>query len=139
MKLRAGRQIRHHLRVHLVFVTKCAGDVFTREALDDLRLIFDDVCRSFGTELLFCGGGTDWVRLTVGHPPTLDLPALINSLKTVSSRLIRKAGYPGVTEALGLAGGALWSPSYLAAAGDAQEVEELVLTFVEDQGGGWML
>ena len=139
MELRAGRQIRHNLRVHLVFVTKTAGSVFDRSAMDDLRTVFGDICRSFDCELLFCGGGSDWVRLTVSHPPALDLTVLVNSLKTVSSRLIRKAPYAGIARALNASGGALWSPSYLAVSGDAQEVEESVLVFVDEQGGGPML
>ncbi len=139
MRLRAGRQIRYSLKVHLVFVTKAVGEVFSRPALDDLRGMFDDVGRSFGADLLFFGGGSDWVRLSLAYPPTLDLPALVNSLKTVSSRLIRKAPYPELRQAIVAAGGALWSPSYLAVAGDAQEVEEMVLTFVEEQDGGAML
>ncbi len=139
MRLRAGRQIRCSLKAHLVFVTKCAGPVFTRAVLDELRGMFADVCRGFGAELAFCGGGTDWVRLAVVYPPGVELPVLINSLKTVSSRLIRKAAHPEVQQAVALAGGALWSPSYLAAAGDAQEVEEMVLNFIDDQGGGAMV
>lgn len=139
MTLRAGRQIRCHLKVHFVFVTKCAGEVFCRAALDDLHGMFADICRSFDAQLLFFAGGTDWVRLSVAYAPTVALPHLVNSLKTVSSRLIRKAPHPRVRAAIADAGGALWSPSYLAAAGDAQEVEELVLTFVEEQGGGAML
>lgn len=139
MRIRAGRQIRHHLQVHLVFVTKAAGPVLDRAAMDDLRGVFNDICRSFDCELLFCGGGTDWVRLTASYPPGLDLTVLVNSLKTVSSRLIRKAPYPGIADALRASGGALWSPSYLAVSGDAQEVEEAVLTFVDEQGGGAML
>lgn len=136
MSMRAGRQIRFHLRVHLVFVTKWAGEVFTRETIDDLRGMFADICQSFDADLEFCAGGSDWVRLTVAYGPTVELAVLINSLKTVSSRLIRKAGYPGVKLAIDRAKGALWSPSYLAAAGDAGEVEDLVLSFVEEQGGG---
>jgi putative transposase len=139
MAVRAGRQIRVHLRVHLVFVTKWSGEVFGREAIDDLAGMFADICQSFDADLQFCAGGSDWVRLTVAYNPTVELAVLINSLKTVSSRLIRKAGYPGIAAAIDAAKGALWSPSYLAVAGDAGEVEELVLNFVEEQGGGPLL
>lgn len=136
MAVRAGRKIRFHLRVHFVFVTKWSGDVFSREAITDLGGMFADICRSFDADLHFCAGGTDWVRLTVAYNPTVELPVLVNSLKTVSSRLIRKAGHPGIAIAVDRANGALWSPSYLAVAGDAGEVEELVLGFVDEQGGG---
>ncbi|NBC34848.1 MAG: IS200/IS605 family transposase [Alphaproteobacteria bacterium] len=139
MKVRAGRQIRFSLSVHLVFVTKAAGEVFCREALNDLHGMCADICRSFEAELLFFAGGSDWVRLTVTYAPAVELPVLVNSLKTVSSRLIRKAGYAGITAALDAAKGALWSPSYLAVSGDRQDVETLVLEFIEEQGGGAML
>jgi putative transposase len=125
--------------VHFVFVTKWSGEVFTRESIDDLRGMFSDICQSFEADLQFCAGGSDWVRLTVAYNPTVELPVLVNSLKTVSSRLIRKAGYPGIGTAIDRAKGALWSPSYLAVAGDAREVEELVLSFVDEQGGGPLL
>ena len=139
MKLRAGRKVRSSLRVHFVFVTKAAGEVFPREALDDLHGMCADICRSFETDLVFFAGGTDWVRLSIDYPPALELPVLINSLKTVSSRLIRKAGHASVRAAIDAANGALWSPSYLAVAGDRQDVETMVLEFVEEQGGGAML
>ena len=139
MRIRAGRRIRSSLRVHLVFVTKAAGDVFTRQALDDLHGMCADICKSFEAELVFFGGGADWVRLSVDYPLGMELTVLVNSLKTVSSRLIRKAGYASVQEALDAANGALWSPSYLAVAGDRQDVETIVLEFVEEQGGGAML
>jgi len=38
--------------------------------------------------------------------------ALVNSLKGVSSRLVRKKNYPGIRKKL--LGSALWSPSYFA-------------------------
>ena len=136
MSVRAGRRIKFHLKVHFVFVAKWSGNVFTRESIVDLRQIFSDICQSFDADLQFCAGGTDWVRLTVSYQPTVELPVLVNSLKTVSSRLIRKANYPGITEAIERAKGALWSPSYLAVAGDIREVEDMVLGFVDDQNGG---
>lgn len=139
MKLRAGRHIRFSLSVHLVFVTKAAGPVFCRPALDDLQGMCADICRSFEAELEFFAGGSDWIRLTVAYAPALELTVLVNSLKTVSSRLIRKADYAGVAAALAAAKGALWSPSYLAVSGDRQDVETMVLEFIEEQGGGTML
>lgn len=139
MKVRAGRQIRFSFRVHLVFVTKAAGEVFCRAALDDLHGMCGDICRSFDVELLFFAGGTDWIRLAIAYGPSVELPVLVNSLKTVSSRLIRKADHAGVAAALAAAKGALWSPSYLAVAGDSQDVETMVLEFIEEQGGGAML
>lgn len=46
------------------------------------------------------------------YPPKASVSHLINSLKGVSSRIIRKKNYPGIRKKLW--GGALWSPSYFA-------------------------
>jgi len=51
------------------------------------------------------------VHLLVNYPPKLAVSVLVNSLKGVSSRMIRK-NYPSIRKKLW--GGALWSPSYFA-------------------------
>jgi putative transposase len=100
------------MHVHLVFVTKYKRKVFTKQVLDDLRSIFSGVCRSFEAELIEFEGEGDHVHLLVNYPPKVQISKLVNSLKTASSRVIRKKGYPAVQKALW--GGALWSPSYFA-------------------------
>ena len=52
------------------------------------------------------------MHLLVNYPPTVPVSALVNSLKGVASRMIRKKNYPSVRKRLW--GGALWSPSYFA-------------------------
>ena len=53
------------------------------------------------------------VHLLVNYPPKIAVSALVNSLKGVSSRMIRKKNDPGIRAKSW--GGALWSPSYFAA------------------------
>jgi hypothetical protein len=50
------------------------------------------------------------VHLLVNYPPKVSVSSLVNSLKGVSSRMIRKKNDPGIRKKLW--GGALWSPSY---------------------------
>ena len=57
-------------------------------------------------------GENDHVHLLVNYPPKVSISKLVNSLKGVSSRMIRQKNYPGIREKLW--GGALWSPSYFA-------------------------
>ena len=52
------------------------------------------------------------LHLLVNYPPKVSVSNLVNSLKGVSSRMIRKKNYPGIRKKLW--GGALWSPSYFA-------------------------
>ena len=98
--------------VHLVFVTKYRREVFTKEILDDLRPMFASVCKDFESELVEFDGGDDHVHLLVNYPPKVSVSNLVNSLKGVSSRMIRKKNYPSIRKKLW--GGALWSPSYFA-------------------------
>ena len=100
------------MHVHLVFVTKYRREVFTKEILDDLRGIFSGVCDDFEAELVEFDGEDDHVHLLVNYHPKVAVSALVNSLKGVSSRMIRQKKYPTIRKKLW--GGALWSPSYFA-------------------------
>ena len=110
--LRRGRHVVYNLHVHLVFVAKYRRKVFTKEILDDMRSIFESVCADFEAQLVDFDGENDHVHLLVNYPPKVSISKLVNSLKGVSSRMIRKKNYPSIHEKLW--GGALWSPSYFA-------------------------
>jgi putative transposase len=110
--LRRGRTCFFALHVHLVFVTKFKRKVFTKEILADTRKIFESVCKDFEAELVEFEGEKDHVHLLVNYPPKVSVSKLVNSLKGVSARLLRKKGYPTVVKYLW--GGSLWSPSYFA-------------------------
>ncbi len=112
MEVRTGRHCVFMLHVHLVFVTKYRRGVFTKEVIDDLHDIFAGVCADFEAELAQFDGEDDHVHLLVNYPPKVSISKLVNSLKGVSSRMIRKKNYPGIRKKLW--GGALWSPSYFA-------------------------
>ena len=111
-EIRTGRHVVFNLHVHLVFVAKYRRKVFTKEILDDMRGIFESVCNDFEAQLVEFDGENDHVHLLVNYPPKVSISKLVNSLKGVSSRMIRKKNYPGIKEKLW--GGALWSPSYFA-------------------------
>jgi putative transposase len=110
--IRHGRQSVFMMHVHLVFVTKCRRDVFAKEMLNDLRGIFSGVCKDFEAELVEFDGEHDHVHLLVNYHPKTAVSNLVNSLKGVSSRMIRQKKYPAIRKKLW--GGALWSPSYFA-------------------------
>lgn len=110
--IRHGRHCIFVMHVHLVFVTKYRRGVFTKKILDDLRIIFADVCTDFEAKLVEFDGEDDHVHLLVNYPPKVSVSKLVNSLKGVSSHLIRKKKYPNILNKLW--GKALWSPSYFA-------------------------
>ena len=110
--IRHGRHCVFLMHVHLVFVTKYRREVFTKEILNDLQVIFAQTCLDFEAELVEFDGEDDHVHLLVNYPPKVAVSNLVNSLKGVSSRLVRKKNYPSIQKKLW--GNALWSPSYFA-------------------------
>jgi putative transposase len=111
--IRTGRHCVFMMHAHLVFVTKYRRAVFSKRILDELKNIFDSVCIDFESELVEFDGEKDHVHLLINYPPKISVASLVNSLKGVSSRLIRKKNYSEVKKLLWK--NALWSPSYFAA------------------------
>lgn len=128
--IRRGRHCVFKMHVHLVFVTKYRRGVFTKAILDDLRVLFDSVCTDFEAELVEFDGEEDHVHLLVNYPPKVAVSGLVNSLKGVSSRMIRRKNYPSIRNKLWR--GALWSPSYFAGSCGGAPVE-VIRQYIEQQ------
>jgi putative transposase len=95
-----------------LFVTKYRRRIFTKAILDAMRPIFENVCADFEAALVEFDGEDDHVHLLVNYPPKVALSSLVNSLKGVSSRLLRKQ-FPSLIRRYWK--GVLWSRSYFAA------------------------
>lgn len=117
------------MHVHLVFVTKYRGKVFDGEAIETLRQIFAKVCQDFGSELVEMDGEIDHVHLLIEYPPKVAVSSLINSLKGVSSRLLKKAR-PEIEKRYWK--GALWSPSYFSGSCGGAPIET-IRQYIENQ------
>jgi putative transposase len=88
--IRHGRHCVFKMHVHLVFVAKYRRRVFDGDAINRLRAIFTKVCADFEAQLIEMDGEDDHVHLLVEYPPKVAVSNLVNSLKGVSSRLLRK-------------------------------------------------
>jgi putative transposase len=128
--IRRGRHCVFLMHVHLVFVTKYRRGVFTKNILETLRVVFTQVCADFESQLVEFDGEDDHVHLLVNYPPKVSVSALVNSLKGVSSRMIRQKGYPSICQKLW--GGALWSPSYFAGSCGGAPIA-LIRQYIEQQ------
>ena len=129
--LRRGRHVIYNLHVHLVFVAKYRRKVFTKEILDDMRGILESVCTDFEVQLVEFEGEDDHVHLLVNYPPPkVSISKLVNSLKGVSSRMIRQKNYLSIKQKLW--GGALWSPSYFAGSCGGAPIE-IIRQYIEQQ------
>jgi putative transposase len=89
IQIRRGRHVVFLLHVHLVFVAKYRRTVFSKAMLEAMKVIFSDVCLHFEAALIEFDGERDHVHLLVHYPPKVCL-SMINSLKGVSSRLLRQ-------------------------------------------------
>ena len=129
-ELRHGRTCAFAVHVHLVFVTKYRKKVFTQQVMRELRLIFASVCKDFEALLVEFDGEKDHVHLLVNYPPKISISKLVNSLKGVSSRLLRNKGYPSIQRAL--YGKNLWSPSYFAGSCGGAPIS-IIRQYIENQ------
>jgi len=128
-QIRTGRHCVYSLQVHLVFITKYRRNVLTKEMLDRLRQIYQELSQSFDAELLEFNGEDDHVHLLISYPPKTCLSTLVNNLKGVSSRLLRKE-FPVIKKYLWK--GRLWSRSYYAGSCGGTTLD-VVKTYIENQ------
>ena len=112
--------------MHLVCVTKYRKGVLTNEALKNIELSFETVCKKMDMQLLEFNGETDHIHAVIEYPPKLSVSVIVNALKGVSSRYHKKAGYPRPSEK------SLWSPSYYASAVGGAPLDVL-MEYVKNQ------
>lgn len=129
-EIRTGRHCVFNMHVHLVFVTKYRRNVFSKAILDELKQIFSSVCQDFEAELIEFDGEDDHVHLLVNYPPKIAVSHLVNSLKGVSSRMIRKKNYAKIKSKLW--GNSLWSPSYFAGSCGGASID-IVKQYIQQQ------
>ncbi|HIE4549084.1 TPA: IS200/IS605 family transposase [Proteus mirabilis] len=125
-----GRHCVFLIHIHLVFVTKYRRKIFYQDAIEKLRDYFASVCADFDVELVEMDGERDHVHLLINYPPKLAISNLVNSLKGVSSRLLRR-------DRLDIAQrdyykGVLWSPSYFAGSCGGAPIS-IIRQYIEQQ------
>ena len=127
--IRHGRNCVFRIHVHLVFVTKYHRGVFDGDAIARMRRMFGKVCEDMEASLVEMDGEDDHVHLLVEYPPKLAVSVLVNSLKGVSSRLLRKER-PDLKKRYWK--NVLWSPSYLASSCGGAPIA-LIKQYIEQQ------
>ena len=127
--IRHGRHCVFNIHVHLVFVTKYRRDVLSGGAIEYLKEVFSKVCLDFESRLVEMDGEHDHVHLLVEYPPKVSVSKLVNSLKGVSSRMLRK-NHPEIVKRY--SNGVLWSPSYFAGSCGGAPIE-IVKKYIEQQ------
>ena len=128
--IRRGRHCVFLMHVHLVFVTKYRRKIFDQDAIEKWRGYFASVCADFDVERVEMDGERDQVHLLINYPPKLAISNLVNSLKGVSSRLLRR-DRPDIAQR-DYYKGVLWSPSYFAGSCGGAPIS-IICQYIEQQ------
>ena len=94
-----------------------------------MHSVFASVCQKFEAELVEFDGERDHVHLLVNHHPKVAVSRLVNSLKGVSSRLLRRE-FPQLREQC--LHRQLWSSSYFAASCGGAPLS-IIKAYIENQ------
>jgi putative transposase len=130
-QLKSTRHAKYLLHAHIVFTPKYRKKIFTKEHLDLMREVFEDICKINDSTLEEFDGEADHVHLLVTYPPRISLSVLVNSLKGVSSRKLRKK-FPVFQEKYWGTNVALWSRSYFVASVGGAPIE-ILKQYIEQQ------
>lgn len=96
-----------------------------------MHSVFKTLCSNCDAELVEFDGECDHVHLLVLYPPRVSIATLVNGLKGVSSRMLRKK-FPLFKKTYWGEGNALWSRSYFAASVGGAPIEVLK-QYIEQQ------
>ena len=130
-KLKSTRHAKYLLHAHLVFTPKYRKKIFTNEHLQTMKEAFESVAKKMGFEIVEFNGESDHIHLLIEYPPRLALSKIVNSLKGVSSRLLRKK-YPIFKKEYWGDNVSLWSRSYFVASVGGAPLE-ILKEYIENQ------
>ena len=118
------------LKCHLVLTPKSRRKLFNEPMLIRLEEIFKTLMEKWGGRLIEFNGETDRVHLLIKYTPQTELSKLINNLKTVSSRYLRKEFAERVNEFYWK--DVLWTNGYFVASCGGVTVDRLK-QYIEEQ------
>ena len=120
------------LKAHLVLTTKFRRKVLTEEMLQDTKTSLNRVLSKWECELVEFNGESDHIHLLFRYHPSLQLSKLVNNLKTVSSRILRRDYSDKLAKVYGNKE-TLWYSSYLISSCGGVTVDVL-RKYIENQG-----
>ena len=118
------------LCVHLVFTTKYRRKVMTPPILEEMKATLRETAEKIGCKVQEINGQADHIHLLLMFPADMSVSSMVNALKTVSSRMIRK-NHPDILQ--GGRTGLFWSRAYFAATTGGVTID-ILKRYVESQG-----
>ncbi|MGL5061345.1 MAG: IS200/IS605 family transposase [Microcoleus sp.] len=88
-QLRSGSHVVFRIHLHIVFVTKYRRKVLTQKMLESMKPVLERVLEVNQSLLTEFNGEPDHVHLLIDLHPDNNISALVSSLKSASSRILR--------------------------------------------------
>jgi len=130
MQYNQGYRCVYKLNIHLVLVTKYRKKIINQPILHRLGEILKATCQKWRSEVIEFNGEPDHVHLLIDYPPDVEISKLVNNLKTVSSRLIRKEFTEEINRVYSKP--VFWTGAYFVASTGGVTLEQLK-AYVENQ------
>lgn len=121
--VRKGSHSVFSIHLHFVFVTKYRRKVLTAQMLDRIQEILANVCIKTKSRLIEFSGETDHIHLLADVHPDNNISALVGSLKSASSRIIRSEFADHLNRFYSKP--VLWSGSYYVASTGGAQIEKI--------------
>jgi len=130
-KLDKGSHSIYTIQFHLVMCVKYRRKVLVDKVSNRLKEIVLEVAKSFGIEVIQQETDLDHIHILFSSRPSIAPSRFVNSLKSVSSRLLRKEFGDYLKQYLW--NGKFWSDSYFIASTGQVTLED-IKHYVESQG-----
>jgi putative transposase len=123
MKPNRGSPSVYSIHLHLVLVTKYRRKVITSAMIARMAEVFQNICKKKKSLMLQFDGESDHVHLLIDLHPDNNISQLVASLKSASSRIIRKEFEIEVNKTYSKP--VFWSGSYYIASCGGVTIERL--------------
>jgi putative transposase len=132
--LRSGSHVVFSIQLHIVFVTKYRRKVLTQSMLEVMKPVLERVLEANQSVLSEFNGEPDHVHLLIDLHPDNNISALISSLKSASSRILRQE-FKAEIDKVYWGKAKLWHDSKcIVSCGGAPL--EVVKQYIQEQSGG---
>lgn len=123
------------IHLHIIFVTKYRRKVLTTAMIEDAKIVFARVLSANNSWLSNCEGEPDHLHLLIDLHPDNNISHLISSLKSASSRIIRKKYSAEIARYYWGENAKLWHDSKcIISCGGAPL--EVIKQYIDNQSGG---
>lgn len=126
-----NRHAYYKLTYHLVVVTKYRNKCISKDIMDRLREITEDLFSRWNCEVIEMNGEQDHIHILFSAPPQINLANTINSYKTVTSRYIRKEFQEELSKFYWKP--YFWSRSYMVLTTGGATID-VIKKYIEEQG-----